>query len=253
MKVKSENISPSFYLNDFFDLYQEGYTITALAETIYQNWKSHRIREGINESFFLDIRKISPLLCYRLIHYEKNKEMLKKHPHIPFLDLALVFYYRLPKEVLEGANVMVRAADIERWGIKKEELCRIVKENTPKQMPYRLTSMKEFLQEAGGQEQEDASMYILTNRDQFYGAAAILYPGLLEQISGHFRTNLYILPSSIHETILIPDRGEYSRADLENMVREVNKTQLKEEEILSDRVYYYDWRSKKLENSALPF
>ncbi|HEY9575921.1 MAG TPA: DUF5688 family protein [Lachnospiraceae bacterium] len=254
IKVDGENISPSFYLDDFYNLYLQGHTTAGLAEVIYLNWESHRIKEGIDTSFFSDFAKIRPFICYRLIHYQRNEEMLKEHPHIKMMDLAMVFYYRVPKEILEGANVLVRKSDIKRWGISREELLKIANENTPGQMPYKIVAMDDFLMGKVEWEERidylktESSMYILSNKEQFYGAAAIFYPNLLKNISHYFKTNLYILPSSIHETILIPDREEYSKADLENMVREVNKTQLSREEILSDKVYYYDSKTEKLRN-----
>lgn len=83
-------------------------------------------------------------------------------------------------------------------------------------------------------------MYILTNEEKYFGAAALLYPHVLSHISRLLHCNFYVLPSSIHECILVPDSGQFSKKELETMVREVNETQVEDEEVLSQNVYYYD-------------
>ena len=74
----------------------------------------------------------------------------------------------------------------------------------------------------------------------------MLYPHVLSHISKILRKNFFVLPSSIHECILVPDLGQYSREELAKMVKEVNQTQVEEEEILSYQVYYYDRQKEKL-------
>ena len=83
-------------------------------------------------------------------------------------------------------------------------------------------------------------MYVLTNEKKYLGAAALLYPYVLNHIGKILKNNFYVLPSSIHECILVPDSGRYSRMELMSMVREVNESQVEKEEILSYEVYYYD-------------
>ena len=86
----------------------------------------------------------------------------------------------------------------------------------------------------------------LKDGEKCFGAAALLYPHLLSHISKIFRKNFYVLPSSVHECILVPDQGQYSRMELTRMVREVNQTQVEDDEILSDQVYYYDRQEERL-------
>ena len=87
---------------------------------------------------------------------------------------------------------------------------------------------------------------MLTNKEKYFGAAVILYPHALKHIAGLLRNNFYILPSSVHECILVPDMGQYSRMELKRMVKEVNENQVEEEEILSYEVYYYDREKEAL-------
>ena len=89
-------------------------------------------------------------------------------------------------------------------------------------------------------------MYVLTNRLRSHGAAAVLYEGCLEKIAAELACNYYVLPSSIHEVILTPDRHGFSYEELSSMVKEINESQVREEEVLSDHAYYYDRNRKEL-------
>ena len=94
--------------------------------------------------------------------------------------------------------------------------------------------------------QKKEQMYILTNEEKYYGAAVILYPHVLSHISRLLHSNFFVLPSSIHECILVPDSGQFTKKELETMVREVNETQVEDEEVLSQNVYYYDSKKEAL-------
>jgi len=83
------------------------------------------------------------------------------------------------------------------------------------------------------------SMYILTNSDRFYGDAVILYPDVLSDLREMTGSDLYLLPSSVHEFIAIPCCEGADEEGLINMVRSVNRTSVTEEDFLSDNVYIY--------------
>ena len=82
-------------------------------------------------------------------------------------------------------------------------------------------------------------MYVLTNTQKLYGAGCMLYPGLLEAISEKLDADLYLLPSSIHEVILLPAESRICQKELAEMVDSINRTELAADEILSSSVYYY--------------
>ena len=84
-------------------------------------------------------------------------------------------------------------------------------------------------------------MFVLTNESNLFGAACIIYPNLLQHYAAEAQTDFYILPSSIHEVILLLD-DEYvqSSEELREMVRETNRMVVDQEEVLSDHIYHYD-------------
>ena len=92
----------------------------------------------------------------------------------------------------------------------------------------------------------ERNLLILTNRSGVYGASAILYEGVLKNIAQRLGSDLVILPSSVHEVILLPYEDERRMEGLERMVREINQTVLPEEEVLSDQVYVYNRETDKV-------
>ena len=82
-------------------------------------------------------------------------------------------------------------------------------------------------------------MYVLSNKSKLNGSGCLFYHNLLHNLCEKLECDLYILPSSIHEVILIPAYDHDSYDELTSMVKEVNSTQLSKEEILSDHVYFY--------------
>ena len=89
-------------------------------------------------------------------------------------------------------------------------------------------------------------MYVLTNQSKTNGAGVLVQDGVLEKVGGMIGSDFYVLPSSIHEVLIVPDNGNMRLAELEDMVREVNATQVAPEDLLSDKVQYYDLETKTL-------
>lgn len=178
-----------------------------------------------------------------------NKRKLQYMPHIKYLDLAVVFYYRLEGGKLNGASIIIHDCNLHAWGIEKEQLVKDALLNTSRKLPYTIQGMEALIAELSGSQPRitgEELMYILTNEEKYYGAAVILYPHVLNHIAKVLKKNFYILPSSVHECILVPDQGQYSRIELKRMVKEVNDSQVEDEEILSYEIYYYDCKKEAL-------
>ena len=92
----------------------------------------------------------------------------------------------------------------------------------------------------------DDNMYVLTNYLRQYGAACMFYQGVLSKFAMTVGTDFYILPSSVHEVILLPVRKDYTKEKLQEMVRQVNRTQVAEEDVLSDNIYLYSKKMRKI-------
>ena len=245
-------IAPTIYLKGFFEDWKWG---RKTMEEISRKILLQNARQEKEVDFSLDsfenYEKARGHVYFKLINYERNKVLLTKIPYIPYLDLAVVFYYRLEKGKFQGATMLIHNCNLEAWKIDPRQLLEDAVMNTSRKLPYSLQGMDALIRELSGDEDQglytgEEIMYVLSNQEKCFGAAALLYPHLLSHISKIFRKNFYVLPSSVHECILVPDQGQYSRIELTRMVREVNQTQVEADEILSDQVYYYDRQQEKL-------
>ncbi|MCF0145224.1 MAG: hypothetical protein HUJ73_01415, partial [Eubacterium sp.] len=93
---------------------------------------------------------------------------------------------------------------------------------------------------------QESPLYMLTDSCDLFGAVCIADPDTLLAAAEALGRSYYILPSSVHECLLLPDTGDYSVRELNHMVREVNSTQLEEGDILADHVYRYDYERREL-------
>ena len=182
-------------------------------------------------------------------------------PHIQFLDLAIIFHCLVRNDNDGIGTIRITNEHLCKWNVELHELERLAMENTMRYFPLSLRSMDEVIKEMLYTElyetscddlpedllehlfnQENYSnnhnMYILSNQKGINGAACLLYQNAIKDFAHQINSNLYILPSSIHEIILIPDEVNIEKEALKEMVKEVNCTQVAPEEILSDLVYY---------------
>ena len=252
-----QNISPTIYLNVFQEAYNQGFSLSEIVEKIICIYQEDTPKKNVDMDFFRCFEKVRNRICYRLVSAGKNKELLEKVPHIPFLDLAVTFYYAYQGKELGKGTILIYNSHVEMWNTSTAELLQLAQENTPRIFPWECKSMEEVMLEYQEQqrlekeeEQEqffgEMPMQILSNKQRIHGAACILYPGLLGMLAEQVQANLFILPSSIHEVILLPDKGNEEHRQLQQMVQEVNATQLEPEEVLSDSLYYYDGSEKNV-------
>lgn len=247
------NISPTIYLESYFRQLKKEVPISSIIAQIYSYYQEHRSTHSIDTSFFTCFENIRPRIVYKLIHQEKNKELLKEVPWIPYLDLAIVFYCLLSKSPTENASVLIRNEHLCYWNVSAEDLLSLAQKNTPFLLSSCCDSLAELLlpvlEQLPVQEQIDTKnafastslvpMYVLTNQQRFLGACCILYDDVLKEIAERLDSDLYILPSSIHEVILMPVTVTESVPALSQMVCDINRSEVSAEEILSDHIYYY--------------
>lgn len=257
---KERNISPNIYLDDLYEAYESGETFRDIMEQIVHIYEESRMKKNIDMSFFLNYDCMKGKVVYKVIGYEKNKELLCQIPHIPFLDMAIVFYCHVPeKEIGGSATILIYNNHLKMWKVSKEQLYQDALKNTEKILPAQMLSAEDMMREilmnekCGKSPEEaaaadkDSRMYVLSNGKKLFGAAVMLYPGVLEQFAEGIGRNLFVLPSSVHEVILVPDDEKQESEELWKMVCEINATKVEPEEVLTDSVYYFSRKCKKIE------
>lgn len=247
------NISPTIYLEEYYRQFQNGGSLEHITSDILRLYNEVRFQKSWGEEKLYDYSQVKEKVIYRLVNYESNEKMLRNVPYIVYLDLAIVFCVLLEVTKYGTATMAIRNDHLDLWGVEKEELYRQASENTSKFLPDDFSSMSAVIEELTEEseahisfEDKEEEMYVLSNRIHSYGAAAILYSGRMEGIGMYLKSNYYVLPSSVHEVIVVPEKAAVEKEDLSAMVAEINRTQVEAEEVLSDHAYYYDRKKGQL-------
>ncbi|MFR3730707.1 DUF5688 family protein [Lacrimispora sp.] len=252
----SKNIAPTIYLNSYYMHYTHGMSLEEILEDIISAYKESNDVSFGDTREFLNFNKLRDKVAFKLIQREKNQELLEEVPYIEFLDLAVVFYLILDEYKEGQMTALIHNSHLELWEVEKEELYCLAMKNTPILLPSEIKTMKEImcdilkghLEELEMKEMVDdlldfdsqkPALYVLSNRKQINGAGCILYNGCLKNFADSQNSDIVILPSSLHETILVPDDGQLDYGELRKMVSEINESDVPEEDVLSDRVYKY--------------
>lgn len=243
------NVSPTIYLNQYYQKYQEEGNFQQTVGEMMALYEQQAKELQLDMSFFTDFTQVKERLYHKLVHYEKNKKMLEDVPHIRWNDLAVVFYYAMEQDVVGRAAITIRKEHLAIWKQEEGMLFAIAQENMRRDMPELLVPMKELLEEMTGVELEkqyDVPMYVLTNKEKIFGASVLLYSEKLQELAEKTGKNLLILPSSVHEVLLMPDEEDREYGFYRQMVEEVNTTQVDPEEVLSYSLYCYDRQKKEI-------
>lgn len=257
------NISPTIYLEEFFENYRNGTSMDEVVEEMLKFYESIRKEESWNCEDLLTFEGVKDRVVFRLINTAANREFLEEVPHLAFLDLSVVFYVLLEVNGESTATLVVNHAHMRRWDVTVETLWKTAAENAKVLLPAEFFTMKYALREIMGKSTEygraDQSgnlfaanvqcsdgMYVLSNKLRSYGAACMAYPHVLDMIGQILRKDFYILPSSIHEVVIVPQNPVLCCSDMNEMVKEVNETQVEDEEVLSDHVYLYERNTGRL-------
>ena len=245
-QAEGSNMSPTIYLESFYERFQkENANIAQIADEIINLYYEAYVEESLDLGFMMDWEKAQKMVLYKLVNREMNEELLTQLPHQDFFDLAMIFYLHV--ERMNG-DIVIRNEHMDHWGVQLEDIAKVAKENTPTLCPGQLKTMGEVLAELFDNEEMDLGncMYVLSNERKVNGAGTLLYPNMMEQIGTRLDSDYYVLPSSIHELIIIPDNDEVSEEKLVGMVREVNETAVSEDEVLGNNIYFYGRTEKQL-------
>lgn len=245
------NIAPTIYLNPYYHWYLEGVSMDSIIDSIISNYNEISPKENFSVERFLKFDTAKNYIVFQLVNYEKNEKKLQNLPHIKYLDFAIIFQIVASKDSTKALAAITYPL-FEKWEITMEELIRVAMENTEKLMPYEIINLNDYVDEyfkefdfsnQSKPKKDDLEMYVLTNKEHTRGATSILYPNLLSSIAQKINDDLIIIPSSIHEVILVAASSataSNATQDLCEFICEVNSSQLADEEVLAERYYVYD-------------
>ena len=227
------NMFPTIYLEEFYDQYLQGESMNSLVQSLQEVYEKVKVKNSFPYNNILDFSKIKDSIVYKVIRRESNEELLTQVPYECYLDLAIVYYVLMEKTEFGTATLLIRNEHLKGWKVTKEEIVAAAKKNTPFLLPLEVGVLADY-------------MYIVTNSIRSFGAAVMLYDDLWKRMEALIGGNFYVLPSSVHELILIPECYGMDKRRLQEMVKEINRTEVENEEVLSDNVYYYSRKEERL-------
>lgn len=252
------NISPTVYLENY---YKENITcndIECIANNIINTSRDYRINSNFDISSYEDYEKIRKRLFAKLINSESNKILLEGVPSRGFLDLSIVVYCNVSMaKGIEGTFLITNAL-LEKWDIDKERMIEDAICNTRVAHNTHIINMYEHLKKSYEFQNDDCEfdiedigfdngMFILSNESFHFGAIGMIYEDILKEFCRKHNSNVLIIPSSIHEVILIPC-GEDKYDEINNIISAVNLNELQPEDVLSNHGYFYDRQKGIIQN-----
>ncbi len=244
------NIMPTLYLEHYFEKYEDGMPFHEVLRTFMEEYEKSCIYEEFDIDFFQKYELVKPHLGFKLINYEMNWQLLQEVPHKCYLDLAVVGYCNIMDDRIGQGTILIRNEHLKMWEVEEVQFLKDAMENMMRHMPADFLNMSTVLKELYDDPAEllvsKLPMYVLTNRGKMYGAGCLLYPEQLELIAKEVEGDYYMLPSSIHEIIILPKKYASDEKHLSHMVDEINHEKLNREEILSNHAYLYTTLTKEV-------
>ena len=205
-----------------------------------------------------DYDKMKSTLAIEIVSADRNRSTLETVPHKEIEDMAVVYRFIISEGPLSGTgSILVTNQMLDNYGITAAQLHEDALKNAPEIRPLVIEGMAEVLAKQMGVEDlemlgfnippEQEQMFVASVEGNVHGAGVIAYQNFMDQAAERAGGSFYILPSSIHEVLIIPDNGKFDTASLEQMVREVNATTVDITEQLTDSVYHYDAETKVFE------
>lgn len=256
-----KSIAPGIELLPYYKEYEGGADILELAARLCENYRSHEMVDNMEDALTYTLDNVKGRIVYRVVNYSRNKKLLERVPHIKYLDLAVIYHCLIHNDESRISAIRITNEHLRAWGISVNDMHKLALKNTLREFPPVISAMEDIIgsvTEGQGNnglvysnEAEildgaedfssgcDSGIYVLTNTVGIYGASCLLYSNLLKDFSARICSDIYIIPCSIHELILVPGRSGLDMDELIRMVKNINRTQLAYDEVLSDKVYYY--------------
>ena len=250
ISIPGAHFSPTIYPENYYPMYETGHSIEYITSRIMEGCLGGYDLSLPSPDTLYDKDYIRSRITFRLVSASMNRQRLADIPYIPFNDLAIVFYCLLDTDDEALTGFMIHDTHASFWKMTADDLYALALENTPRLLPMETSSIREVLMKHMDSRQDiadiidytpdfDMPMYVMTNTSHVFGAGSMLYPGALSSFAKKEGTDLIIMPSSVHEIIMIPADESLSTDFLNDIIASGNSTITDPEELLGDHYYYY--------------
>ena len=262
IRKDSQTVAATVYLERYYAEFPEWVSEQTIFKTLADEYLEAQAELSQIEAMadaVKDYDSVRSNIRIQVVNRETNQESLRHCPkkEIEGTDLLAVFRVMFYNQGKECASALITDAVMEKWDTDLDSLYETALKNTVDQAPAQINSMMSVLFEGEeplepGEVFREEGLYILSNPQKSNGAAVILYPGLLQSIAEATQSSFYILPSSIHEVLLMKEGNGMDAKELQSMVMEINQNEVAPQEILSNQVYFYDGKEQKISLALSP-
>ena len=266
------NVSPTIYLEKYYDRWKQGISLEQISNEICREYEVNQCGRYMDVRSLYDFEAMKGKVVYKLIHYDCNRELLDDVPHRRFLDLAVVYYLLVEDPFIGSGTALIHHKQQQMWQVDEETLYEMAVQNTDRLLGNEIVPMQqvilELLQRDMRQQlepdmemgictrdqvdlwavdvleqmipKEHHTMFVVSNYNKYLGAAAILNQERLMDFAVKIGCGFHVIPTSIHEMILIPETESVQRKELWELLQEVNEKEDNIQDFLSDQIYYCD-------------
>lgn len=250
---EGEALTPTIYLEELYEDYTKGMPLEEVVEKVQEVLVETEIKE--KPSITWDwLKENTDKIIFQVINKLDNETYLEDVPHREFEDLAIVYSWIY----VQGGCVMsvpITEKIREELDMSEEQLYQLSRENTKTQLPFVVKDVWETLSKDVWDFQDEIidedtkrkgeRSFVITNPHKHYGANALLYPEVFEVVSERVQDDLYVIPYSRHQLMVIP-KGDVTLETIRDMTETGYQVWQPSDERLSDRPYQYDKQEKKI-------
>ena len=254
------NIAPTIYLDHMYEQYKEGeQSFDDVLANIARLRMEYDCKVDFETECITSFEKCKHMIMPRLINKNENLAMLEDVVHTDIEDLSVIYAIVVNDFESDGtASIIIRNEFFKNWNITKEELHNVAMANLRESKPdfeplsniIKKIMRKNFVEQNMDEEElesvlenmvpVDNELFVLTNENKIYGAVEVLHSEFMDSILDRLDSDkFYILPSSVHEVIIVSQRIAMNIEALREMVDSVNTNEVSPDEILSYNVYEY--------------
>ena len=246
IRVPGSASSPVVYLEPLYQNYKDGRSIDKIAHLVISQLKadlpvSMELLRSVNS-----LEQARDKIAFRLVSRKNNEALLSDTPWVPFLDLAVIFFLSFGVRGDTQITSVIHNHQARSWNVSPQDLYEIAKENTPRLFPHILGRLEHLVlgwdddgELVKSSDPMAPTLYILSNETGTHGATCMLYENIIKDFADKLGSDLIILPSSIHEVLLMADNHTHRYEGLRDVVQLANAEEVPKEDILSDQVYLY--------------
>lgn len=243
IRREESNICPTIYLEQYFKAYESGEEMDKILADIADVRVKNDVKDSFDVDRITDFARVKDMIVPRLVNREQNSEALAERPYSVITDLAVTYHILLSLNK-RSASTPVTNDLLKVWGIETEELHELAVRNMSHLIPGTFRGMSVVMNAlCGGKtdvlDPENEMLFVLSNEGGWYGAAAVLDDKIMKSVIERVGEEFYVLPSSVHELLVVPLNMGMDVGQLKEMVTSINASEVALEEQLSDNVYRY--------------